>query len=302
MKKGFTEQDVTSQAGKTFVITGANTGLGYEAARVLSGKGARVVIACRSEEKANKAMERILGLHKNAELAYVPLDLGSLESVKACAQQLQAESKIDVLINNAGIMVPPYELTADGFESQFGVNHLGPFALTGLLLEKLSEVAGSRVINTSSIAHKAGKIFFDDINAEKKYSATGRYAQSKLANLLFSYELQRRLEAAGQSTISVACHPGIADTELSRYLPGLLKAATPLMKPLFNSADQGAWPTLYAATGQDIKGGEYLGPKKRRETAGPASHARSTHRSRDPELAARLWDLSIEMTGVDPGI
>lgn len=302
MKKGFTEQDVTNQKGKTFVITGANTGLGYETARVLCSHGARVVIACRSEEKATQAIKNILKQHPKADLAYVPLDLGSLESVEECALQLQGEKKINALINNAGIMVPPYELTSDGFESQFGVNHLGPFALTGLLLEKLADTPASRVVNTSSIAHNAGKIFFDDINAQKKYSATGRYAQSKLANLLFSYELQRRLENAGLSTISVACHPGIADTELSRYLPGLLQAATPLIKPLFNSAAQGAWPTLYAATGEDIAGGEYLGPSKRRETAGPAARARSTRRSRDPKLAARLWDLSIDMTGIDPGI
>lgn len=302
MSKGFTEQDVTSQKGKTIIITGANTGLGYEAARVLSSKGARVLIACRSEQKANDAIERIRGLHQQAELDYVPLDLGSLDSVENCAKRIQTEEKVDVLINNAGIMVPPYELTAEGFESQFGVNHLGPFALTGLLLDKLSETPDARVVNTSSIAHKTGKIFFSDISAEIKYSATGRYAQSKLANLLFSFELQRRLEAAGTSTISVACHPGIADTELSRYLPGLLKAATPLMKPFFNSAAEGAWPTLYAATGKDIVGGDYLGPGKRRETAGPAVHARSTRRSRDPELAARLWELSCQMTGINPGI
>lgn len=302
MKTGFTEQDVPSQKGRTIVITGANTGLGYEAAQVLSAQGARVVIACRSEQKASAAIEHIHALHKGAELDFVPLDLGDQESVRACAGKLQAEEKIDVLINNAGIMVPPYELTADGFESQFGVNHLGPFALTSLLLDKLREVPNARVVNTSSIAHKAGKIAFSDINAEKKYSATGRYAMSKLSNLLFTYELQRRLEAAGESTISVACHPGIADTELSRYLPGLLKAATPLMKHLFNSAAQGAWPTLYAATGSDIKGGDYLGPCKFRETAGPAVHVRSTRKSQDPGLAKRLWDLSIEMTGVEPGI
>ena len=156
MKNGFTEHDVPKQKGKTFVITGANTGLGYETARVLAGQGARVVIACRSEAKANDAIERILDLHKNAEVTYVALDLGNLASVEACAQRLQTEDKIDVLVNNAGIMVPPYELTVDGFESQFGVNHLGPFALTGLLLEKLSEVPDSRVVNTSSIAHNAG--------------------------------------------------------------------------------------------------------------------------------------------------
>lgn len=302
MKSGFTEQDVGNQEGRTFVITGANTGLGYETARVLAGKGARVVVACRSQQKANDAIDRILAQHPSADVAFVPLDLGDLSTVRTCAETLQQEDRIDVLINNAGIMVPPLQLTTDGFESQFGVNHLGPFALTGLLLDKLREVADARVVSTSSIAHKGGSIAFSDINAEKKYSATGRYAQSKLANLLFAYELQRRLEAAGDSLISVACHPGIADTELTRFLPGPLRAATPLFRPLFNSAAQGAWPTLYAATGEDISGGDYLGPCKRRESAGPAVHVKSTRKSHDKGLAARLWDLSIDMTGVDPGL
>jgi NAD(P)-dependent dehydrogenase (short-subunit alcohol dehydrogenase family) len=222
--------------------------------------------------------------------------------VRACAETLQDEARIDVLINNAGIMVPPRELTEDGFESQFGVNHLGPFALTSLMLDKLREVPDARVVNTSSIAHKGGRIYFSDIHAEKSYSRTGRYAQSKLANLLFAYELQRRLEAAGDTLISVACHPGIADTELSRYLPGPLRALTPLMRPLFNTAAEGAWPTLYAATGENIAGGDYLGPCKLRESAGPAVHVRSTRKSRDEGLAKRLWDLSVEMTGVDPGL
>lgn len=302
MSKGFTEQDLTSQKGKTFVITGANTGLGYEAARALCSKGARVLIACRSEHKASEAIARIRGLHPQAELDYVPLDLGSLASVKDCAKQLQKEEKIDVLINNAGIMVPPYELTTEGFESQFGVNHLGPFALTSLLLDTLSKAPNARVVNTSSIAHKTGKMFFNDIDAEKSYSASARYSQSKLANLLFNCELQRRLHTAGSTTISVACHPGIADTELSRYLPGVLKAAMPITRSLFNSAAQGAWPTLYAATGDTIKGGDYTGPGKRWETAGPAVRVGSTRRSRNPQLAAQLWDISCQMTGIDPGI
>ena len=303
MTSGFTEQDVVSQEGRTFVITGANTGLGYEAARVLSANGARVIIACRSEEKANAAIEAITEVNGDVDLSYVPLDLGDLASVRACVDQLLGEDQIDVLINNAGIMVPPLELTKDGFESQFGVNHLGPFALTGLLLDKLEEGDEPRIINTSSIAHRSGKMDFNDINAERSYNRIKRYAMSKLANLLFSYELQRRLEAADMTTISVACHPGIANTELARYLPGFMSDAfSVLAGPLFNTAASGAWPTLCAATATTVQGGEYYGPAKRRETAGPAVKAKSTRRSRDEDLADRLWQVSIEMTGIDPGI
>jgi NAD(P)-dependent dehydrogenase (short-subunit alcohol dehydrogenase family) len=302
MNKKFTERDVPEQGGKTIVITGANTGIGYEAARVLSAKGARVVIACRSEHKATDAIARIKKANGEVDLAHVPLDLGDLSSVRSCAEQLQSEDKIDILINNAGIMVPPYELTKDGFESQFGVNHLGPFALTGLLLDKLGAAPAPRVVNTSSIAHRSGKIRFDDINAESGYHAIPRYGMSKLANLLFTYELQRRLEAAGQATLSVACHPGIADTELTRYLPGALKITLPLIRPFFNTPASGAWPTLCAATSDEVKNGDYFGPTKRRETAGPAVKVRSTKASHDQEVAKRLWDLSVEMTGIDPGI
>ena len=199
-------------------------------------------------------------------------------------------------------MVPPYELTRDGFESQFGVNHLGPFALTGLLLDKLAEAPAPRVVNTSSIAHNAGKIRFSDINAKKRYSASARYGMSKLANLLFSYELQRRLDAADIPIMSVACHPGIASTELTRYMPRVLSAATNFMQPLLNTAAAGAWPTLCAATSDQVEGGDYYGPAKRAETAGPAVKVRSNRASRDKQVATRLWDLSIEMTGVNPGI
>ena len=169
--------------------------MGYETARALSARGARVLIACRSQQKAEDAIKRIEEQNGAVNISYVPLDLGDLSSVRQCAEQLQSEKRIDVLINNAGIMVPPYELTKDGFESQFGVNHLGPFALTGLLLEKLAKTPSSRVVNTSSIAHNVGRINFKDINAERRYSASARYSMSKLANLLFSYELQRRLDA-----------------------------------------------------------------------------------------------------------
>lgn len=302
MKQRFTEKDVADQSGRTIVITGANTGLGYETARVLSAQGARVLIACRSQKKAEDAIKAIEEQNGTVDISHVPLDLADLASVRNCAEQLQREERIDVLINNAGIMVPPYELTKDGFESQFGVNHLGPFALTGLLLEKLAKTASSRVVNTSSIAHNAGTIRFNDINADRHYSAAARYSMSKLANLLFSYELQRRVEAASLPIISVACHPGIASTELSRYMPLVLSKGTEMLQPFLNTAAAGAWPTLCAATGEDVAGGGYYGPAHRFETAGPAKRVRSNRASRDRAVAERLWNLSVEMTGVNPGI
>ncbi|MEZ5568894.1 MAG: oxidoreductase [Halioglobus sp.] len=302
MIQGFTEQDVPDQSGRTIVITGANTGLGFEAARALAAKGARVLMACRSSEKAEQAIARIEQDNGAADVHFVALDLGDLASVSACAQSLQGETRIDVLINNAGVMVPPYSLTKDGFESQFGVNHLGPFALTGLLLDKLAQTPGARVVNTSSIAHNVGRIQFNDINAERAYRAPARYGMSKLANLLFTYELQRRLDVAGLPVVSVACHPGIASTELSRHMPGVLNAATAMLQPLLNTAAAGAWPTLCAATAETVEGGDYYGPAKRFGAAGPAVKVRSNRVSRDPRLAERLWNLSVEMTGVDPGI
>lgn len=298
----FTAADVTDQSGKTVFITGANTGLGFEAAKVLAAKGARVLIGCRSKEKAQRARKTILAEYPKADIAVVELDLANLASVSRAAKVVAKEPQLDMLINNAGIMIPPYELTDDGFESQFGVNHLGPFALTGLLLDKLRETPNARIVSTSSIAHKRGKIHFDDINAERGYNAIVRYSQSKLANLYFAYELQRRLEAAGDTVISVAAHPGIADTELTRYIPKALRLMTPLFRPLFNSPAQGAWPTLCAATAEYVEGGDYYGPCKRGETSGPATKVSSTRRSHNKKTAQQLWDLSIEMTGVNPGL
>jgi len=300
--QGFTAKEVQDQSGKTVFITGANTGLGYEAAKVLAGKNARVIIGCRSKDKAEKARSNILSAHPGADVSIVELDLGSLSSIKAAAAAVSEEQQLDVLINNAGIMIPPYELTQDGFESQFGVNHLGPFALTNLLLDKLRTTPGARVVSTASVAHKRGRILFDDINAENGYNAMKRYAMSKVANLLFCYELQRRLSATGDDTVSVAAHPGVADTELTRYIPGPLMLLAPLFRPLLNTAAAGAWPTLLAATRENLKGGEYFGPSKRGETAGPAIEVTSTGYSHNQEVAKKLWDLSIEMTGVDPGI
>ena len=259
-----------------------------------------MLLGCRSEEKAQLAIASIKTEVPEADLEFVALDQADLASVRRAADRVQGENRLDVLVNNAGVMVPPREMTADGFESQFGVNHLGTFALTALLLPKLARQDGARVVVTSSIAHRGAKIFFDDISAERSYRAQDRYGQSKLANLLFMYELERRLRAAESSTIAVGCHPGIADTELARHLPGVVRFAVPLFRPFFNTAATGAWPTLMAATGPDVDGGDYLGPTKRNETAGPAGAARASSVARDEALAARLWDLSVEMTGIDP--
>ncbi len=299
---GFTSANVPNQTGKTFFITGANSGLGFEAAKTLAGKGARVLIGCRSMTKANSARDKILAEHSSADVELVELDLSSLDSIRRAAQIVNAEERLDVLINNAGIMVPPLEHTADGFESQFGVNHLGPFALTSLLLDKLRATTGARIVSTSSIAHKRAEMSFQDINAQESYNALERYGQSKLANLYFAYELQRRLEAAGDKTLSVAAHPGIADTELMRYLPRKLMLFAPLFRPILNTAESGSWPTLCAATQEGVSGGDYYGPGKRRQTAGPAVKVRSSSLSHDEGVAKQLWDLSIKMTGIDPKI
>lgn len=303
MSKGFTEADVPVQNGRTFVVTGANTGIGFETARVLAQRGARVLMACRSADKAQAAMDRIRNESPAADLQFIQLDQADLASVRTAAQAIQAEDRLDVLINNAGIMIPPLEHTRDGFESQLGVNHLGTFALTALLLDKLESQSGSRVVVTSSLAHKGAPLYFKDINAEHGYNRIKRYQQSKLANLLFMHELDRRLRARNSATMAVACHPGVAATELSRHLPGPLSLLSkPALSLLLNSSRKGAWPTLMAATAEDVKAGEYFGPSNRREMAGPAVRARASSKSRNPELANRLWTLSIDMTGIDPGI
>jgi NAD(P)-dependent dehydrogenase (short-subunit alcohol dehydrogenase family) len=297
---GFTATDVPDQTGKIVVVTGANTGLGFEVAKTLAGKGAQVLLGCRSQLKAQTAKDKILTAFPSANIVIVELDLGSLVSIQKAAQQINQEPKIDVLINNAGIMVPPLEYTEDGFESQFGVNHLGAFVLTSLLLDKIRATANARIVSTASIAHRKGKINFDDINAKKSYSKWARYAQSKIANIYFCYELQRRLSAMGDDTISVVAHPGVADTELPRYIPKPFMLMMPFLKLFFNSAEQGAWPTLCAATMEGVKGGEYYGPSTCGEIAGPAIKVRSNWRSHDEAIAKKLWDLSIEMTGIKP--
>jgi NAD(P)-dependent dehydrogenase (short-subunit alcohol dehydrogenase family) len=295
----FTDTDVADQSGRVFFITGANSGIGFEAAKVLAGKGGRVLLGCRSEEKAEAAIADIRAVHPEADLRFVPLDLGDLQSIRAAAKMVSREPRLDVLLNNAGIMMPPYEATADGFESQFGVNHLGTFALTGLLIDKLSEGRDPRVVITSSLAHRGGLIDLDDIDAEDGYSRWGRYAMSKLANLMHMYELDRRLRAAGSPITAVACHPGVADTELSRNIPEfMLSLFRPVSRLFMNTAAQGAWPSLAAAAAPGVEGGQYFGPSRFGEWVGPARQVQSRAKARRSKPAERLWDISEEMTGV----
>ncbi len=302
MANGFTHDDLSDQTGRVFLVTGANTGLGFETTKALASRGARVLMGCRSSNRASEAIDQIRTQVPSADLEFIQLDQADLSSVRAAAEQVGEEPHLDVLINNAGIMIPPLGHTADGFESQFGVNHLGTYALTALLLDKLAQREHSRVVLTSSLAHKGAEMYFDDIDARNGYDARARYGQSKLSNLLFMYELDRRLRVANSPTIAVGCHPGIAETELFRTMPSWMKLVVPLVRPIFNSAAAGSWPTLLAATGPGVQGGDYYGPSKRGETAGPATQVTSTSTARSPELAQQLWDLSIAMTGINPGI
>src|SRR6266481_8021433 len=247
MNAKWTSDDVPGQHGRLAVVTGANTGLGFETARVLAARGASVVLAVRDTEKGKAAAARIAGTAPGATVMVQPLDLASLESVRAAAGELRARHpRIDLLINNAGVMFTPKQTTHDGFELQFGTNHLGHFALTGLLLEQMLPVPGSRVVTVSSLAHRLrARIHFDDLQGERSYNRVGAYGQSKLANLLFTYELQRRLSGAG-TTIAVAAHPGLVATELTRNSPGI--AAFFYARVMSQNAAMGALPVLRAAT------------------------------------------------------
>lgn len=297
----FTEADVPSQQGKCFIVTGANAGIGFEAAKVLAAKGARVLLGCRDAAKADAAIAQIRAATPGADVAHLPLDLGDLASVRAAAEIASAEPRVDVLVNNAGVMFPPLTRTAQGFEQQWGVNHLGPFALTALLLPKLAETPGSRVVVTASLAHQRGNILWDDLNAEKGYNRTQRYSDSKLANMLHFAELDRRLRAAGSPVMAVGCHPGVAATELMRHA-GPFRVFMPLVGMVLNTAAMGAWPALQAATAPDAKPGGYYGPQGWREMKGPSDEATRTQQAQDPALARRLWDVSAEMTSIDPAL
>ena len=298
MSRGFTADDVSVQTGRTFLVTGANAGIGFETTKILAARGAHVILACRDEAKAEIAMNRIRVDVPKAELSFQPLDLADLDQVRDAAKAVLAGPRIDVLINNAGVMIPPKTLTKQGYELQFGVNHLGTFALTGLIHDHVDD----RIVITGSIAHKNGAMDYSDLGAQRSYHNWARYQMSKLANLLHMFELDRRLSAAGRATQAIGCHPGVALTELTRHLPLPLRTMTPLAGPFFNSSAQGAWPTLQAATGARVQGGDYLGPQGLGEVSGRSGPARATRTARDPKLARELWMRSIELAGVDPGL
>ncbi|WNG82723.1 SDR family NAD(P)-dependent oxidoreductase [Mycobacterium sp. ITM-2016-00316] len=292
----WTTADIPDQTGRTAVITGANTGLGFETAKALAAKGAHVVIAVRNTDKGVEAADRISGA-----VSVQQLDLTSLESIRAAADQLKNDhAKIDLLINNAGVMTTPKGTTKDGFELQFGTNHLGHFALTGLLLDAILDVEGARIVTVSSNGHKmGGAIHFDDLQWERSYSRMGAYTQSKLANLLFTYELQRRLAPRGK-TIALAAHPGTSTTELARNVPKPVERAFQLVAPLIaQSPAGGALPSLRAATDPGALGGQYYGPDSIAQQKGNPVVVASSAQSYDLDLQRRLWAVSEELTGVN---
>jgi NAD(P)-dependent dehydrogenase (short-subunit alcohol dehydrogenase family) len=307
MAKGarWTADELPDLSGKTFIITGGNSGLGYQAALQFASKSAHLVLACRDPGKAGAAADAITAAHPAASIEAMTLDLASLASVRAFAEAfLSRHRELHLLCNNAGVMALPHRRTADGFEMQLGTNHLGHFALTGLLLERLLATSGARVVNVSSGAHRFGRIRFDDLHFERGYRKWAAYGQSKLANLLFTSELQRRLEAARASLLCVACHPGWAATNLqvagprmqeSSRLERIARAANRLFS---QSAAMGALPLLFAAASPEVAGGDYIGPDGLGEMRGHPVKLRPAPRSRDSAAAARLWEVSERLTGI----
>ena len=284
----WTPAEMPDQSGRTFVVTGANSGIGLAAARELATSGAHVVMAVRDVGKGAAAAADIKG-----DTDVRALDLADLSSIRAFAEALDRD--VDVLVNNAGVMATPHRTTDDGFELQFGTNHLGHFALTGLLLARITD----RAVTVSSGAHRIGKINFDDLQSERSYKRWGAYGQSKLANLLFMYELQRRLDAAGSPLRSMAAHPGYAATNLQFHTESIQDRLMALGNRIFAQSDeQGAWPTLFAATVADLPGGSFVGPDGFMEQRGNPKVVGSTGSARDEDVARRLWDVSEELTGV----
>lgn len=294
MTSTWTAENIPDLTGKVAIVTGANSGIGYETARALAGKRAIVILACRNREKGELAVRQICQEHPQSKIELRQLDLSDLASVQCFADEFTSRyARLDILINNAGIMAPPFGRTIDGFEIQFGTNHLGHFVLTGLLLNLITGTPKSRVVIVSSSMHLFGKMDFDNLNGEKHYHRQGAYAQSKLANLLFAYELQRRFDAAKVDAISVAAHPGWTETNLQVHWRALW-----MVNSLAGQKPQmGALPTLYAATASAVRGGEYYGPRGL-QVWGYPTRVRSNHRSYDIAAAARLWAVSEELTGV----
>lgn len=299
----WTAGDIPDQTGRTAVVTGANSGLGFVTARELARRGAAVVLACRDQVKGQAAIKRIFNDVPDAKVELRSLDLANLASVRTFADKLGAAyPALDILVNNGGVMAIPRRETADGFEMQLGTNHLGHFALTGLLLPLMIDQPKARVVTVSSAAHKPGRIDFDDLMKERHYRSWTSYFQSKLANLLFTYELQRRLSAVDVPLISVAAHPGTSSTNLvgptangNKFMEAFLRFG---VRAIGQSDEQGTLPQLYAATAPDVHGGDYFGPNGLAESRGYPKRVDSTKASKDPETAARLWTVSEELTGV----
>ena len=299
----WTLKDMPDLTGKTMIVTGGNSGLGFASVKAFATKGAEVILACRSVEKGEEAKSEIERTSTKGKIHIMPLDLGSLASVKNFAAAFHKDfKKLDVLLNNAGIMMTPYFKTTDGFEGHMGINHLGHFALTGLLLDVIRNTPGSRIVNVSSGAHRYGKMDFSNLQFEngKNYKRMGAYGRSKLANLLFTYELQRKLEAAQLDTLAVAAHPGVATTNLGRYMVSgwLYKILIPIVKLLAQDQYQGALPEIRAAVDPGVKGGAYYGPDGKNERKGYPVVVPSNEASHNLEDAERLWVESEKLTGV----
>lgn len=296
----WTTDNIGSLDGKRVIVTGGASGIGFEAAKVLACKGAEVILAVRNMEKGERAVSRISDEYPAAKVFLMHLDLGDLNSIKAFAKEfLSKHNNLDILINNAGVMIPPYKKTSDGFELQFGTNHLGHFALTGQLLPALMATPGSRIVVVSSIASRGAEIMFDNLDGSKGYSRMKFYRQSKLANLLFGVELNSRLKKSGSETICVVCHPGISATNLMSRGSG--KESGSIMKFLFNAyaqpAEKGALPTLYAVTNKALKGGEYIGPDGKGNHRGNPAVSSEVNILFKPTVAEKLWKVSENLTG-----
>ena len=290
--------DIPDQAGRRAIVTGANSGIGLVAARELARHGAAVVLACRNQAKGEAALAEVRAAAPEGDVTLATLDLADLASVRAFAAAQTAP--LDLLVNNAGLMAPPRRTTKDGFELQLGTNHLGHFALTGLLLDRLRAGDAPRVVTLSSGAHRMGKIAFDNLQGERRYFRWNAYGQSKLANLLFMRELDRRARAAGLPLTSVAAHPGYSATNLQTASPPAVDRAVMavLNRVVAQDADHGALPTMYAATVAGLPGGSYVGPDGRGELRGAPALVSMSGRASDPETARKLWEVSEELTGV----
>lgn len=291
----WTPDAIPDLSGKTVLITGANSGLGLESTRMLAGRDARVVMACRNPDKGEQARDEVRAAHPDALLDLMQVDLADLASVRDFAQEFrQHYGQLDVLMNNAGIMAPPLQHTKDGFEMQFGVNHLAHFALTGLLLDQLETAPDPRIVLISSFAHRMGDIYFDNLNADKWYKRWKFYGQSKLANLMHALELDRRLRADGSSIRAIPVHPGYSATGLQRTVAG-----GGFFNALFaQSQTKGAYPQVFAATSELAESGTYYGPDGFRELWGLPAEARMRKLAQNEEIADQLWQVSEEMTGV----